>query len=86
MWSAPKNEVTAGEKLREQLRILESAVLDLDDTDPRRPAVHKAIEYLSARCIRQGGVNLILAGMREGNPDYMTEGLKLLKRHLGLSS
>lgn len=54
--------------------VLEQAIERAMDGDPRSAEVHRAIDYLSARCIRQGGINLILAGLREGRADYMAQG------------
>ena len=68
---------------KEHWRVLTEAVKNHEDCDPRNGAVYKALQYFQARVIRQGGINLIWAGLRTGNAVYLNEGIKQLRQQLG---
>lgn len=83
MWNAPANAISAQDIANEHWRVLTAAFAVLDDSDPRSRDVYAALEYFRARGIRQGGINLIAAGLRDGDAQHVRQGLRILRRHLG---
>ena len=82
MWNATKHEISPQDILEEHLRVLERAVEDASEFDVRSKA-RKSLEYLSVKVDRQGGINLMHAGLRERDVEKLRMGLVLLKKHLG---
>ncbi len=68
---------------REHWRVLEHAVMNLEDADPRHGDVYKALLYFQARVNRQGAINLLWAGLRTGNAAFLRDGLIQLRQHVG---
>jgi len=83
MWNAPANTPKADDFAREHWRILREAIASREDSDPRSPHVYRALDYFEARVVRKGGLNLIRAGLRDGNAEYLQLGIRLLRQHLG---
>ncbi len=73
------------DKAKEHWRVLKEAVANIEDSDPRNGEVYKALMYFQARTQRQGGINLIWAGLRTGNAGFLKTGMDQLKKQLGRS-
>lgn len=67
----------------EHWRVLERAVANHEDADPRHGDVYKALEYFQACTVRQGAINLLWAGLRTGNAEFLERGLAQLKVQAG---
>lgn len=83
MWNAPKNTIASADIALEHWRVLTAALRDIEECDPRSRQVSEALDYFRARTIRQGAINLIAAGLRDGNSEYVRAGHALLRKHLG---
>lgn len=83
MWNAPKNTIPEADFAREHMRVLEEAVRSAEEFPVVGKEVLAALNYFAARTIRQGSINLLMLGMKQGRIDHMIEGLALLKKHLG---
>ncbi len=84
MWNATANVISPLDIQKEHLRVLEEAITNVGDSDPNTKDVRKSIDYFYARCSRRGGIDMVLVGMQMGRQDVMMEGLKRLKRNLGV--
>lgn len=67
----------------EHWRVLQHAVGNHADADPRHGDVYKALEYFQARTVRHGAINLLWAGLRTGNAEYLERGLAQLRVQAG---
>lgn len=85
MWNSQEKGIADWDIFNEHMRILSKAVEDAAEVDVRPIHLKASIQYIEVRLDRKGGLNLFLAGLRDGNQNHMREGLKLIKKHLGIS-
>lgn len=85
MWAATKNTIASECDISEDnLQTLERAAADAFSYESISfREIHKALDYFYARVNRMEGVHMYQRGLREKNPEYMHEGVKLLRKNLG---
>ena len=83
MWSTTAKPISERDILYDHLDVLTKAVGDAEEFSGRGE-VFKALNYLTAHLDRQSGLNLFLVGMRNNRQDQLREGLRLIKKHLGV--
>ncbi len=83
MWSSPEKEIPSHNLRAENLRILENAVAQAEDFDPRTPEVYSALDNLQASSCRSWGFTVYREGLECCNMQAMSMGLSLIKQHIG---
>ena len=90
MWNAVKNEVPRHHLKQHSLAVLKQAVYGCIEFDVRSSDLYEALDFLQEGCPNKWGFALFREGLelRDWNmrAEYLTNGLKYIKRHLGIQT
>lgn len=83
MWIASRNDIDSRDIVRDHLDTLQKVAdnaFECEIISIRE--VHKALNYFYARVNRKAGIALYEKGLARRNPEYLRDGLELLKKNL----
>lgn len=83
MWNCPDKPVPETDIRQEHLRVLQKAVLDAAEFDPRTSEVYAALDYLQGRSLRRWGFIVFREGLEKNTVGALRRGLELIVQHLG---
>lgn len=84
MWNTPGIQISTAQIIQEHVRILEAAIEQAEENNPSRPEIFEALAYLENRTIRSAGFKRYRAGLEKGRIEDLIEGMKLIKKALGV--
>lgn len=84
MWSSPEKQIPRQDVRAEHLRVLENAIEQAEEFDPRTSEVYQALEYLQTSSNSTWGFTVYHEGLESGNFQAMRLGLNLIRQHLGI--